>query len=42
LLPLFFTFALEYAIWNVHEKQEELSGTHQFLAYADDIDWAKT
>jgi hypothetical protein len=37
---LLFNLALEYAIKRVQEKQEglKLNGTHQLLAYADDID----
>jgi hypothetical protein len=37
--PLLFSFALEYAIRKVQEHQVELKfdGTHQFLAYADDV-----
>jgi hypothetical protein len=40
LSSLVFNFALEYAITNVQENQVglKLSGTHQILAYADDVD----
>ena len=39
LSPMLFNFALEYAIKRVHVNRDglKLNGTHQLLAYADDV-----
>jgi hypothetical protein len=39
LSPLLFNFAVEYTIGmvQVHQDELKLNGTHQLLAYADDV-----
>ena len=39
LSPMLFNFALEYAIRRIQVNQDgsKLNGTHQLLAYADDV-----
>jgi len=39
LSPMLFNFAIEFAIWRVQVNQDglKLNGTHQLLAYADDV-----
>jgi hypothetical protein len=39
LTPLLFNFALEYVIKRIQVNQDglKLNGTHQLLAYADDV-----
>ena len=39
LSPIHFNYALEYAIRRVQVKRDglKLNGTHQLLAYADDV-----
>jgi retron-type reverse transcriptase len=39
LSPLLFNCALKYAFRRIRDKQEglKLNGTHQLLAYADDV-----
>jgi hypothetical protein len=39
LSPLFFNFALEYAIRKIDENQVglKISGTHQLFIFADDV-----
>jgi hypothetical protein len=41
LTPLLFNFSLQYAIRKVQENQMgvKLNGTHQLLAYADDMNY---
>ena len=44
LSPLFFNFALEYAIKRVQVNQDDLklNGTHQLLLYADINIWGRS